>query len=310
MSTEIREVNPDPSRMVEGLRDTGYKFNTAVADVVDNSIAADAEHIEVELRMNRSGAVTLKIFDDGIGMDRNGLVDAMRYGAKQRASHKSLGKFGLGLKTASTAFCRQLSIISKLKPEDELVRATWDLDKIKTEGKWNLIIDSPSPEQTAEFGKFIPSGRGTMVVWEKVDRLLKNYDIPGGGPARKALDKIVEGLRFHFSMVYQRFLDCADTRERTLRLRLNGQDVPAWDAFCSGASLMAKEETMAVEMPDGSDAEFTIRAFILPRKEQFTSEVARKEARLTNLHQGIYVYRENRMIHGPTWLDMFSKDPI
>jgi hypothetical protein len=309
MSMEIREVNPDPARMVEGLRDTGYKFNTAVADVVDNSIAAEATNVEVELRMSRSGAVTLKIFDDGIGMDRDGVVDAMRYGAKARVSRKSLGKFGLGLKTASTAFCRKLSIISRLDPGADLVRATWDLDRIKTEGKWNLIIDSPTEEQTAEFAKFIPGGRGTMVAWEQVDRLLKNYEIPGGGPARKALDKIVEGLKFHFAMVYQRFLDGSDDRERTLRLRLNGTEVSAWDPFCKGVSLMAKEETMPVEMGDGTEAEFSIRAYVLPRKEEFASEEAKKEARLTNAHQGIYVYRENRMIHGPTWLEMFSKEP-
>ena len=309
MSTELREVNPDPARMVEGLRDTGYKFNTAVADVVDNSIAAGACNVAVELRMNRAGDITLKIFDDGIGMDRDGIADAMRYGAKARASLKSLGKFGLGLKTASTAFCRSLSIISRSEANAELVRATWDLDRIKAEGKWNLVLDAPSEQQVSEFNKLIPDGRGTMVIWDKVDRVLKNYDVPGGGSARKALEKIEDGLRLHFSTVYQRFLDETDARERTVRMRLNGQDVLPWDPFCVKVSLMAKENTVPVELPDGTAAEFSIRAYVLPRKEEFESDVAAKAARLTNANQGIYVYRENRMIHGPTWLEMFSKEP-
>lgn len=79
--SETMELLPDPVRMVEGLRDTGYQFNTAVADVVDNSIAAKATHIEVSLNMDFRGHITLAIFDNGEGMDRDGLINAMKYGS-------------------------------------------------------------------------------------------------------------------------------------------------------------------------------------------------------------------------------------
>lgn len=310
MSKEIREVLPDPERLVEGLRDTGYQFNTAIADIVDNSIAACAKNIAVELRMDPRGAVTLKIFDDGVGMNKEGLVDAMRYGAKARPTPKSLGKFGLGLKTASTAFSRRLSVISRPLSANELVKATWDLDEIKQTGKWNLVVDDCTLGEMAEFNKFIPGGIGTFVMWDRVDRLLKSYESPNGGPARKALEKISDSLHQHFATVYQRFLDPADTRESTISLRLNGRPVEPWDPFCqaSGGKL-AQEKTMQVELADGSDAEFSIRAFILPRKEEFATDEEGKNARITNTNQGIFIYRENRMIHGPTWLGMFSKEP-
>ena len=97
------ELHPDPVRMAEGLRDTGYQFNTAVADVVDNSIASEATFVDIQLNIDLNGEVTLAIYDDGIGMDRDGLINAMKYGSKPRPSAASLGKFGLGLKTASTA---------------------------------------------------------------------------------------------------------------------------------------------------------------------------------------------------------------
>src|ERR1700688_3040888 len=106
MNNEI--VNPDPARMIEGLRDTGYEFNTAIADIIDNSIAANAMIVDITIKMDLRGNVRTSIADNGTGMDRTGLINAMKYGSPKRADPSSLGKFGLGLKTASTAFCRQL----------------------------------------------------------------------------------------------------------------------------------------------------------------------------------------------------------
>ncbi len=309
MAAEIKEVLPDASRLVEGLRDTGYQFNTAVADVVDNSVAAEAKHIDIFLPMDPMGRVTLKIFDDGIGMDREGLVDAMRYGAKRRPSPSSLGKFGLGLKTASTAFCRKLSVISRKDASAPLFKATWDLDRIASEGKWNLVIDDASLGEVKEFEKQIPGGVGTYVIWSEVDRLHKSYKQTGGAAARKAINAIVTKLRDHLSMVYQRFLEPVDGRSHTIEMTLDGENVEAWDPFCEGVSTLGAEKKIVAEMPEGGEAEFQIRAFILPRKEQFENAEAASNARISNANQGIYVYRENRLIHGPTWLGIRSKEP-
>lgn len=299
---------PDPARLVEGLRDTGYQFNTAVADVVDNSIAADAENIAIELRMDRNGEISLKIFDDGYGITPKGLEDAMRYGAKARPSAASLGKFGLGLKTASTAFCRCLSVISRADKQHELVRATWDLDRIQREGQWNLYITPPSAEQAAEFGRFVPGGVGTLVVWEKIDRLLKLFEKPTGKPAQKAMDGFRSDLYRHLATIYQRFLDPNDTRARTVNLTLNGERVLPWDPFCEQEVKPAKQQTLPVAAGD-VETSFTLRAFVLPRREEFSTEQAAQAARIGNEEQGFYVYRENRLIHGPTWLKMFAKEP-
>ena len=103
---------PDPARMIEGLRDTGYEFVTAVADIIDNSIAAEATLVDVRINMDYRGNVRVCIADNGIGMDRDDLLNAMKYGSQRRDNPASLGKFGLGLKTASTAFCRRLSVLN------------------------------------------------------------------------------------------------------------------------------------------------------------------------------------------------------
>src|SRR5438309_9262665 len=94
------EVIPDPVRMIEGLRDTGYEFTTAVADIIDNSIVAKATLVDVEISMDYEGDIRVSIADNGIGMDKNGLLEAMKYGSRRQPDPFSLSKFGLGLKTA------------------------------------------------------------------------------------------------------------------------------------------------------------------------------------------------------------------
>jgi signal transduction histidine kinase len=113
MAIEDIELPPDPERVIVGLRDTGYEFETAVADIVDNSIAANATHVDLWLGADHRGNIRLSFVDNGDGMDRDGLINAMQYGSKARPSAASLGKYGLGLKTASTAFCKRLSVVSR-----------------------------------------------------------------------------------------------------------------------------------------------------------------------------------------------------
>ena len=307
--SEFIELPPDPVRMVEGLRDTGYEFNTAVADVVDNSIAADATFVDIQLNLDLTGNITLRIFDDGIGMSREGLIDAMRYGSKPRASAASLGKFGLGLKTASTAFSRKLVVISRNTASAPLLAATWDLDHIRNQQSWQLVVDPPTPDQIVDFEKVIGARSGTLVIWEKADRVLRTYKKAGGAVAKKALKAVEDDLRVHLSKVYQRFLDPKDSRAQHLRMSLNGQAVTHWDPFCIQESQLVVQESVDVELPDGDKANFLMKAYVLPRKEEFSSDEAAKLAAISNQNQGIYVYRENRLIHGPDWLGLFSKEP-
>lgn len=308
--TPYLEVPPDPERIIEGLRDTGYEFNTAMADVIDNSIAAGAGNIDITIAMDFSGAVAVSVADDGCGMDRDGLVNAMRYGSRQRANQASLGKFGLGLKTASTAFCRRLSAVSRGSDGGGVMKATWDLDHIAKVGRWELQLVEASRNETALLDAVANGKSGTLILWENIDRLLKAYAKPDGKAAKTALKRYEDELRFHVAMVYQRFLDSNDARAQDVSIRINGRPVAPWDPYCLPLTEKpAAEKVMKVETGDGASAAFTVRVFILPRKSEFPDEETLKEARLTNDKQGVYVYRENRLIHGPDWLDMYSKEP-
>jgi hypothetical protein len=304
------ELQPDPERVIVGLRDTGYEFNTAVADIVDNSIAANASLIVLRLDADFRGNIRLIIADNGDGMDRQGLINAMRYGSKARANPASLGKYGLGLKTASTAFCTKLSVISRPDGTTEPLMATWDLYHVAKVNRWSLLLSDQVDKDSFELlQSTAPDLAGTVVLWEQVDRLIKDYSNPSGKSAQKALKAKEEALRQHLAMVYQRFLDPDDDRAKNISIELNGTNVEAWDPFQRYVSELVAEATTNVEMEDGKQASFVVRAYILPRREEFASDELAKRAMLTNDRQGIYIYRENRLIHDADWLGLFQKEP-
>jgi hypothetical protein len=301
---------PDPERVVEGLRDTGYTFNTAMADIIDNSISAHATKIDIHVILDPNMNISIYIADNGIGMDQDSLENAMRYGSRRREENCSLGKFGLGLKTASTAFCRCLSLVSRVKNDDTVRKVQWDLDHIAKENKWYLKNLEPSVDEIELLNSTALDGSGTLVAWEKIDRLLRKYTTIGH--SQNALKKIIDYLEFHISMVYQRFLDAKDERAHTINITLNDTPVSAWDPFCINEpdTEILVEDSCEVKMEEeGKQSSFLIRAFMIPRREAFSSPEALRNAHLSNDYQGFYIYRENRLIHYGDWLNMFSNEP-
>jgi hypothetical protein len=301
---------PDPRRMIMGLRDTGYEFDTAVADILDNSIAADAENIDLRIDMDLRGNITLSLADDGIGMNRADLLNAMTYGARIRPNPASLGKYGLGLKTASTAFCRRLTVASRAAANDPILAATWDLDHVADSGQWEVLLsDDVDDEISDHLDEVAEDSSGTVVVWQKVDRLLKDYADAGGKPAQKALKQREDQLRRHLAMIFQRFLDPKDKRARTVSIKLNGTAIKAWNPFLPELSELAAVEDVPVELPSKKEASFSVKAYILPRREDFPTAELAKEAELSSDNQGIYIYRENRLIKDADWLGIYQKEP-
>ena len=173
---------------VEGLRDTGLRFETAVADLIDNSIAAKATKIDVRLERSFKGELRLEIADDGYGMNRVDLVQAMHDGPSKRPHPVSLGKYGLGLKTASTAFFRRFSLISRSSGHQPALMATWDLSHVvKSQDRLLQFSTEPDAEALEHLDDVASGSSGTVVLWNEVDRLLTIHDNPAGNHARKAL---------------------------------------------------------------------------------------------------------------------------
>lgn len=302
------KTQPNAKRLVEALRETGYDFNAAIADIVDNSIAANATTVSILLDMNLRGRIELFIYDDGCGMDENDLINALTYGSNERANPASLGKYGIGLKTASTAFCRRLKVTSRKDRGSELQTATWDIDNVAKQG-WQIEIDSGTKIELAKFEEVLGDKSGTCVKWEAVDRVMRSYKDPAGDAAQRAFDNLKNELKDHLSTVYQRFLDHDDTRATNINIIFNDENLLPWSPFCEGCATKVESEKIELETADGESSFIEITGYVLPAKNEWTSDEEKNNAKLKTKSQGFYVYRENRLIIGPCWLNLFDIEP-
>lgn len=300
---------PDASRLIFGLRDTGYNFRTAAADIIDNSIAANASEVNVRISMTSDGRKFVYFGDNGDGMDENGVHKAMRYGAPVRANLASLGKFGLGLKTASSSVCLRFALISRKSPDAPLAKLAWDLDHVEETGKWEMTADPVDQLETDAFEELC-GDKGTLVVWSKCDRLLsKNYSDPGGSNEQAAIRRLRASLKEHIALIYHRFLDTGDSRQRNVAITVNGEQVEPWNPFFPEKAeqvLPEKQQRIEMDLADGNGSGVaTIKAWILPNSNTLTED-ERKKANITNRGQGFYIYREGRLINQGGWLGVFG----
>ena len=301
---------PNAARMVFGLRNTGYDFNTAAADIVDNSIAADADRVCVKVEMTADGDQFVYFGDNGHGMDEGDVWNALQYGAPVREDLASLGKFGLGLKTASTAICRRVTVISRKSPDAPLVKLAWDIDHIAKVDDWEMLREDIESHERDAWEELCASGTqtGTLVVWSNCDRLLsKKFASPAN--VQSAIKRLRKNLSTHLGTIYHRFLDTADERCRNVTITLNGEKVQPWNPFAvTGADrlLSPEEQQIGIETHDGEvQGTSNIQTWILPHNATL-SEEDRKLADITYKNQGFYIYREGRLINHGGWLGMFK----
>lgn len=299
--------DPNASRLIFGLRDTGYNVKTAAADIIDNSIAAGANIINIDIQLMHDGRKIVYFGDDGHGMTQAEVRNAMRYGADRRPDAKSLGKFGLGLKTASSSVCKRYSVISRKSPDQPLAKLTWDLEHVEQRNVWEMLAEPVTADQQDAFEEYC-GATGTLVIWENCDRLLSKEYTPGT-KEQAAVKRMSEALSSHISLVFHRFLDAEDDRERNVEIRVNEVAVKPWNPFYPKRSeqvLAANKQKVMVELFDGSEEIAGMKAWILPHRRDMTKEEESKFARISNKAQGFYVYREGRLIQDGGWMDVFG----
>lgn len=299
---------PDAPRLIFGLRDTGYNVRTAAADIIDNSIAAKASQVHVEITLRNDGRKIVYFGDNGGGMDIEGVRRAMRYGAPERENPESLGKFGLGLKTASSSVCLKYTLISRKETTQDLAKLAWDLEHVATQEKWEMLQEPVTLDEKEAFEELC-GDNGTLLVWENCDRILtKDYE-PGSSKEQAAIKRLAESLTKHISLVYHRFLDHADEREPNITIFVNQIPVTPWNPFYPERSeqvLAVNKQKLLVELPDGSEETANIRAWILPHRSDMTKDEEKAYARISNRAQGFYVYREGRLIQDGSWMEVFG----
>ena len=272
-------------------------LRSAIADIVDNCISAKAKHIDIIFETEK---MRILILDDGIGMTAQALIENMRIGSSDPSKQRDdtdLGRFGMGMKTAAFSLGKRLTVVTRF--EESTSNAAWDLDKIPDIG-WNLIIEES--DSIAEISSRL-GAQGTVVCIENLDRVIGSLD---EAKAKKKFYKTAEKVEKHLALIFHRFIE-----EDGLVIRINGTEIQPWNPFVINNNATQELADETIWSDDGA-SEVVIQPYVLPHRTKFASDddyQAAGGAKGWNYHQGVYVYRNRRLIICGTWFDYIKKEP-
>jgi hypothetical protein len=303
------ELIPSARRLIHSLRDMGYEFASAVADLVDNSIEAGATLVAIDVEFDGDDS-WVRIADNGRGMAPAELREALRYGAERDYEEDDLGKFGLGLKTASLSQCQRLTVASRTNPQRAVVAAyCWDLEHIGTTDRWEVLAVGPG-ENGPSVRLPLKDTTGTVVLWQRLDRML-GYQLPYGLMARKRMLAMCRELETHLGMVFHRFI-AGELRRKKLKILVNGNEVIPWDPFARDEQKTKAKPAAELEVEHkGVKGIVKIEPFVLPHQQDFSSpEAFRRSSGPANWNQqqGFYIYRAGRLIQSGGWCRLRTVD--
>lgn len=290
------ETPPKASAMINTFRAFGYNLQTAIADIIDNSISAKSNNIWIEYEW-RGSRSWVSIRDDGNGMDKETLVSAMTPGSKDPNEERDLsdlGRFGLGLKTSSFSQCKTLTVATK-KKNYAIIKRCWDLDFVNNSGKWSLLDYISNRTYLDNLNKF---DNGTIVLWENLDRLVGNSHIENEA-ARKVFLEEFNAVEEHLSLVFHRYLE-----KSKIKIWINGLQIKPWDPFMKdveGGQLICNEYL--------ANDSVSVKCYVLPH----ISKISRDKLGIAKTDkwyelQGFYIYRNERLLLHGDWLGLFNKN--
>ena len=287
---------PQAASLIESLRAFGYELPTALADLVDNSITAGAGHVWIDFRWDGATSV-ISVTDDGAGMEAEALTAAMRPGSQnplQDRAPNDLGRFGLGLKTASFSQCRRVTVRSRTRSGSVATRC-WDLDHIALVNEWQLLRAGDAAAEP-HFERLAGLTHGTTVLWQKLDRIVSENETNNAKHQEFFLHR-AESVRRHLSMVFHQLM----TGRKCVELLLNERAILPWDPFLAGEPAT---QTLAATRLRLRQSIVEVQPFVLPHQSKIskpTHEVA-AGPHGWNAHQGFYVYRNRRLLVPGDWL--------
>jgi len=294
---------PHAASLLESMRSIGYTLDSALADLIDNSISAHAKEIHIEFRPIDTPYIA--IIDDGKGMSHEVLQNAMRHGSKNPLLERGdddMGRYGLGLKTASISQCRRMTVISK---QDADINAfCWDLDVVIEKSTWVMLqLEVSDCQALPHFNQLLSKKSGTMVLWQELDKLLV-----GEGDPESALGAKMLAAREHLSLVFHRFL-AKEGNKPKISIALNGSEIIPFDPFLANhkATQPLDEEKFSVE-----GKKVVVKPFILPHMSKLSGNDSQIIGGSEGFRsqQGFYIYRNRRLIIWGTWFRLARKDEL
>lgn len=321
-SFEIREIDgkkysvvpPSAGRMVRGMGRLSYDFEQSIADLVDNSIAARATKVDILIEQRIGGKVYVHVADNGIGIRADDLSSAIQYGAADREDDSSLGIYGFGLKTACQSFTSTFSVVSKVKGESETNMIVFDENVINQYNDFIFLLDVALPKFKKTLSDISNDESGTLIVTENADRLLTSENAKDDKKMKNYLSGKGKGKIYkteqHLRRTFQRFLDHEDTRAQNVDIYVNDAKISPWDPFCLKGGNFLESELLspALRTISGKEGHIVMRGYIIPSKVEFEDQELYEDAEIGPNTHGVYVYRENRLITGATYFELFRRD--
>lgn len=298
------EHPPHAPSLMESTRAIGYSVEAAISDIIDNSISAHAQNVHVNYFPNHPQGAYICILDDGDGMSAEILHEAMRYGScnpDDERTKDDLGRYGLGLKTASLSQCRKLTVLSK--QSGKICGRCWDLDYIRCTNAWTLLeLDPEDMISLPEYEKLSKSDHGTLVIWQNLDKLLIGESDP-----KNALGKKLTQVREHLALVFHRYLTGEPSLKKIV-LMMNNRSVEAHDPFLTGKSTQLMDD----EIIHVRGEKIVVRPYILPHSSKLSNDEMKTVGGKDGLRkeQGFYVYRNKRLIIWGTWFKLMRKGEL
>lgn len=294
-------ASPNPGALIQSMRAFGYDISTAIADIVDNSIAAGARNIRIEFYWDDTNS-RIAIIDDGKGMSEEELINAMRLGSKsplEERSEDDLGRFGLGMKTASFSQCNKLTVATKQQTLESAVRS-WDLDYISKVNCWNLL-KSKSIIMEKYLTRLNEMSSGTVVLWENIDSIVSENNDQNLNPQKFFYEKASD-VKKHVALTFCDFL----AGRNALTICINDRRVEPWDPFLSShpATIISPTEELYID-----NKLVRVTPYILPHHSKLTAEEfsLASGTKGWNAQQGFYIYRNKRLIVAGSWMELGYK---
>jgi hypothetical protein len=298
-ATKYKQNKPTAEVLMTSMRSMGYSFESAIADVVDNSISANATEVVIRFPIDPAECF-IAICDNGTGMSPEELFDAMKYGSEQKLggrSNSDLGRFGLGLKSASLSQCRRLSVISKKKG---VVSAyVWDLDLVQKMKDWVMIECDAEQIKAIKYASYLDTvEHGTVVLWEDFDFIEK-----ASANTYAELNKLQESTSKYLSLIFHRFIN--GETQNPLKIKINNFTIEPLDPFLENhkKTNIRRRVEIPIKDTDGIERMVYVQPFVLPFQKDLSPEDKRLSGGLENYRskQGFYIYRNKRLIVWGTW---------
>lgn len=288
------EINSPPAAaaLMESTRCIGYSFESAISDILDNSISACAKNIWIYSSPSDDPFVT--ILDDGNGLTKEELVEAMRYGANpnEKREETDLGRFGLGLKMASLSQCRCLTVISKT--ESGITSCRWNLDRVIQTNQWTLqILSVDEVMDLPSMSDLLKLSHGTLVVWQNLDKLKER-----AAKVSELMSQTLVSCKRHLSLVFHRFME---SKNNPLNIYLNRDKLVPFDPFFTSSNLTRSlpEQSIVIQ-----GQIVTVKPYVLPPESKMKPADLEKIGGLQRNLQGFWVYRNKRLIIPGTWFKL------